>query len=605
MNGLGSPQETFKPGHAYTSSEESDYGQIHSLSRSESGTSQTHYDEIIHDPAPKHLMDDYIRDDFDVDRPRQDGSGFRKSRTFDGADPMAMHLLLETAVDDSQQYEILSPEQLDRLKKEEASIDRKVETLKRKLYLESKVRNAAQSVGRLNGKQPSSDELADSTQKCEEMAQELLRLERQKHGFESQRLRHTAAVLQMDHQKQKSRPSNAQTNGWRNSDEWGTGFGMMPLADTEDGIMDLPGASGSDKVLESKIRGLNESFARLLLATGHVDTAPRPDAPTEQHLAFLEEGLNTLQEETDKLWDIIESSAEERRQRTLQVNDAVRDAADEHGDEPFTNEPFSFPTFSAKVQRLCAQATTLHDKQYSLREQLATEQGHLADEREVSRSHEAEKDNLGAEVARLQTEVTIARAELDGAGGTRAQRAAEESVPRLEQEIREATSRNGDLTRELQELVNEHEALVKQGVESERERENLENQVDSLRDKVETLEVRLNEERVRMMGVPLEGSKQSTSMGVMRDEFKKMMREARSEHFRGLRVSHPSPRRGARTCHLLMCRRRPSKKNGVAWRRSSATSAKNRIRLCRPRPPSRPRPPCRRRRSANPGSRAA
>ena len=60
-----------------------------------------------------------------------------------------MHLLIETALGDSQEYEVLSFEEIDELKKEYSLLSNRVDATKRKLTLESKVRDAASSLNRL------------------------------------------------------------------------------------------------------------------------------------------------------------------------------------------------------------------------------------------------------------------------------------------------------------------------------------------------------------------------------------------------------------------------------------------------------------------------
>jgi len=217
-----------------------------------------------------------------------------------------------------------------------------------------------------------------------------------------------------------------------------------------------------------------------------------------------------------------------------------------------------------------AQAST---RAASLESQISVHTASLA-------SLEAEKSDLEAQLARLATDATLARAELDAAHGTRAQ----------QKHLADLTARNADLThhvealkfhgeraevleRELAELVDEYEVLVQVGVTAERERRELEAALDTVSARAEALEVRLNEERVRGMGrsgggadngkmtnglagspkhasrgkvvsqehgdaeVVMERRMDSTVVGVMRAEFKKMMREARAEHFRSLKVS--------------------------------------------------------------------
>ena len=183
---------------------------------------------------------------------------------------------------------------------------------------------------------------------------------------------------------------------------------------------------------------------------------------------------------------------------------------------------------------------------------------------------EAEMENLQIEIARLQTEVTIARAELDGAYGSRAQRAAEVAAnPAIQKEIDDLSRKNKDLTaqlgtlqnqtassastdakveevkKELKEVLEEYETMTKSSIEWEREREGLESTVDRLREELELLEEKLGEEKVRWLGVksPSMGggngdqSPGATSTGVLKAEFKKMMRDMRAESLRNLRVS--------------------------------------------------------------------
>lgn len=182
---------------------------------------------------------------------------------------------------------------------------------------------------------------------------------------------------------------------------------------------------------------------------------------------------------------------------------------------------------------------------------------------------ETEMENMNMEIARLQTEVTIARAELDGAYGSRAQRAAEVAAnPAIQKEIDDLLTRNRtlqaeletlrstsessggesrvqELKRELSETIEEYEVMTKASIEWEKEREGLEREIDKLRDEREALEARLSDEQVRWLGMKspgTEGAAQgvgagSTSTMVLKNEFKKMMRDTRAENAKALRVS--------------------------------------------------------------------
>ncbi len=192
--------------------------------------------------------------------------------------------------------------------------------------------------------------------------------------------------------------------------------------------------------------------------------------------------------------------------------------------------------------------------------------------KEVERAH-LEMENLESDMVRLQTEVTVARAELDGAYGTRAQRAAEVATnPAIQKELDDLTAKNSSLLgelaslkaqqenmgegnaemarrvqvlqRELSGTISEYEVMTKSSIEFEKEREQLENAVDGLRDRCESLESELSDERVRWLGMkipPSSGGRDShppgtTSTMVLKNEFKKMMRETRAENLKALRV---------------------------------------------------------------------
>ncbi|KAI9648461.1 hypothetical protein NHQ30_003095 [Ciborinia camelliae] len=206
---------------------------------------------------------------------------------------------------------------------------------------------------------------------------------------------------------------------------------------------------------------------------------------------------------------------------------------------------------------------------------------------------EKEVEEISMKVAELQTEVVIARAELDGAYGSRAQRAAEvASNPAIQREIDAMTNKNKalreqmdalhnknfmlqgeiaelqaarspapvavnleaeaklkELKKELEETIEEYEAMTKASIEWEKERERLEGEIDKLRDERENLESQLNDEKVKWLGMksPADGSITpgfgNTSTTVLRNEFKKMMRDTRAEGFRALRAEQTERRR--------------------------------------------------------------
>ena len=183
---------------------------------------------------------------------------------------------------------------------------------------------------------------------------------------------------------------------------------------------------------------------------------------------------------------------------------------------------------SAEAQSQLAESES---KMAALTAQVATADTAIKDK-------EKEVEGIKVEVARLQTEVTLARAELDGAYGSRAERAAEVAAMQSPIDVQQVQT----LKKELDETITEYEAMTKASIEWEKERDRMEEMIDKLRDEKEGLESQLNEEKVRWMGMRSPSSETpgstSTSTMVLRNEFKKMMRDTRTENAKTLRVCY-------------------------------------------------------------------
>ncbi|KAK6342585.1 hypothetical protein TWF718_007984 [Orbilia javanica] len=143
------------------------------------------------------------------------------TQTLDFDDEIALHLLVETAIFDSSGYELLTHEELDRLKREQTTLIGRIEALRRKLLLETKVRDAAQSLSRLRSpkqnespltspvsasgssfSRPGHDsmtqasaELSASIAKCHEIDTDIRKLEADLWVLERRLLCHTSRVL--------------------------------------------------------------------------------------------------------------------------------------------------------------------------------------------------------------------------------------------------------------------------------------------------------------------------------------------------------------------------------------------------------------------------
>ena len=123
---------------------------------------------------------------------------------------------------------------------------------------------------------------------------------------------------------------------------------------------------------------------------------------------------------------------------------------------------------------------------------------------------------------------------LDSPHGSRAQRAAEAAG-----ETPELRARITTLQQELADTIGDYEAMTRASIEFEKERETLETTVDGLRDRIASLEATLAEERIQALaGKSPTGpaGAAGTSAAVLKGEFRKMMRETRTEHSKALKV---------------------------------------------------------------------
>lgn len=225
---------------------------------------------------------------------------------------------------------------------------------------------------------------------------------------------------------------------------------------------------------------------------------------------------------------------------------------------------------------------------------------------------EEEFRNLEGEIVRLTTELTFAKAELDGAYGTRAQRAADSAAnPAIKKELDELTEKNQalvdelaalrkvqdiasqseaearqserNLKAELSGMASEYEALTRDAIQNEKDRDILESQIDKLRDDKEALERELSDEKVKWLGVRSPGMPSpaatgqpdmgATSIRMLREDFRKMMRDRTAEGLKALRVSLPMVFISMKDANKTT---RPSKKNEEDWKRWSDNYEKTR-----------------------------
>ncbi|KAK6955547.1 hypothetical protein Daesc_003187 [Daldinia eschscholtzii] len=178
-------------------------------------------------PRGPALVDSYQQDslnDFEREKPRfnpMNPERVQSSVLVDLKDPVQVHLLTETALLDSKEYEILSQEEVDDLKKQCQVLNQRIEQTRSNLAIQSKYRDAAISMSKLysppkadnkrrsllghrhsgstDAAREAEHELSTIQKKCEDLASELWALEKRLMEPQKRLLEHTAGILQLTH----------------------------------------------------------------------------------------------------------------------------------------------------------------------------------------------------------------------------------------------------------------------------------------------------------------------------------------------------------------------------------------------------------------------
>ncbi|KAF3481399.1 uncharacterized protein GIQ15_04158 [Arthroderma uncinatum] len=331
------------------------------------------------------------------------------------------------------------------------------------------------------------------------------------------------------------------------------------------------------------------------------DLNSKSDAERDSYIADLTADIAKLRKELDKsnaeaegartelamVMDQLDSSRQDSmlREQKRSIGEAPQPSPEKDAllkaEQTLADKEARIDSLESTLQELRSQTDIQLHEAHQSREQ--AEQAHSKLQSEFA--------ELESEMVRIQTELTFAKAELDGAYGSRSERAAEAAAnPAVQREIDDLRERNMDLTsqiatlksvqmnnansastgaheriqmleKELRETIDDYEELTKQSIEFEKERDKFENMIDGYRDRCDTLETQLSDERIQNLGVRDGLTVENTSITVLKNEFKKMMRETRAESIKTLKepfsgLNHGFDRTPAR--HIAYSVDRPS-----------------------------------------------
>ncbi|KAK2755999.1 hypothetical protein FQN54_005797 [Arachnomyces sp. PD_36] len=399
----------------------------------------------------------------------------RTSHLLDVTDPVAMHLLAETAMGDSLAFEVLPYEEVESLKKEHSFYSNRIDALKRKLALETKLRDAAQSLSRLDGPKgrngnvyeqgggqygQTDEELNASTRKCEDLAQEIWKNERKAQALQKRFLEHTAGVLQMTHKglkkNLKQNENKDRNSGSVYGDSYGATNGMTEFDDrslykSAGYIDDMNGGYGSRGIegqngvvgvdlrsiqeTEKKLEDLNSRMRQMILqvnpnqyldpipqTTGDGEPANRA-AALQAHLAYLENSLNVMDSTQSQGPRGSTGSSYDTEERLEQINsqlrDILKDSASPHSQSPaLTPPPGATGRLQAQLSYLSVGVDNFKRRVEGLTEQKDILKTQIQQQRELNSKSDAQRDahilELSEEIESLKKELELSEREGQG-----------------------------------------------------------------------------------------------------------------------------------------------------------------------------------------------
>lgn len=253
----------------------------------------------------------------------------------------------------------------------------------------------------------------------------------------------------------------------------------------------------------------------------------------------------------------------ETLQKTTAANEAAAEsAARAAAQEQLRERNAAVAALEAECEgaraRLAEAEARLEEERAAAERELEGARAEAAALREEARARGEEADRMNAMVVELKTEVAIAKAELDGAYGSRRQRAAEAAALSKSNESEELQAQIARLRGELESALRDLEEITRESIAAEKERLELEGRLDdlladkkeleaevgALRDRLDRevgrLREELDKERLR---VPPAGAGGAAGGGgraganMLSEQFRATMKEERKKFQEELRVS--------------------------------------------------------------------
>jgi hypothetical protein len=218
--------------------------------------------------------------------------------------------------------------------------------------------------------------------------------------------------------------------------------------------------------------------------------------------------------------------------------------------------------FDATIASKDAQIDEAKGARYAVEIATQAKVKEILDLEKVIKEKDEELDQMNLKVVELKTELTIAQAELDGAYGTRAQRAADAAAIKSSSEVVGLQGDVEKLRSELAETLKELENITKETISAEREKleaegklddalaakasleseiqelkQSLDDEMEKSRDKIAKIQEELDTERLKVVPGAAGGAKAGAGASMLSEQFRATMREERKKFQEDLKVS--------------------------------------------------------------------
>lgn len=237
--------------------------------------------------------------------------------------------------------------------------------------------------------------------------------------------------------------------------------------------MNNRGDGDKDIELRNKIEELQRTKNLLAFSEENAEQAKRDREETQKKLDQALVDLETLQ--ATHAANNVNNNEEQLRERNAKISSLEADSK----------------ALQDKLEIVEAQLGTMNEQLMAVdkaKDAAVAEAGKLEEE---IKARDEELEQLNMTVVELKTEVTIARAELDGAYGSRSERAAEAAALTKNSQMQEMRDQITQLKAELAGTVKELEGVTKETIASEREKTDLEIKLDEVMDTRGNLETDL------------------------------------------------------------------------------------------------------------------